>query len=168
MELSHNGTIDFPEFSISEMHLAGKSTSRLTHVRNQQILISQCTGTKQIAKSIEELIPSRSFVARTDFTDCDMLNAMITSALKKLLDKHVRFRRRGSVQEQRAQKYDRFLRGRQIACMICEHFRATRAYEAVQGLSDLSNMLFYKMTTSKISMYDGTKLHYQQVKHLQM
>ena len=42
-----------------------------------------------------------------------------------------------SVETQRAHKYDRFLRGRQIADMICEHFRATGAFEAVQGLSDL-------------------------------
>ena len=34
-------------------------------------------------------------------------------------------------------KYDRFLRGRQISQMICEHFHAPRAYESVQGLSDL-------------------------------
>ena len=34
-------------------------------------------------------------------------------------------------------KYDRFLRGGQIAFMIYEYFRATGAHEAVQGLSDL-------------------------------
>ena len=55
-----------------------------------------------------------------------MFDALIASALKRLLD-----------EEQRSQKNDRFLRGRQIACMIYEHFRATGAYEAVQGLSDL-------------------------------
>ena len=41
-----------------------------------------------------------------------------------------------SVEEQRVQKSDRFSRGGQIAYMIYEHFRATGAYEAVQGLSD--------------------------------
>ena len=65
---------------------------------------------------------------------------MIASALRKLLGKHVHFRKRVGVEEQRAQKDDRFLRGRQIACMIYEHFRATGAYEAVQGLSDLFNV----------------------------
>ena len=69
-----------------------------------------------------------------------MRDAMSASALKKLLDKHVRFRRRVSVEEQRAQKDDRFLRGRQIAYIIHEHFRATGVYEAVQGLSDLLNI----------------------------
>ena len=83
---------------------------------------------------------SRSIVGRTDFPDFFVLGAMIASALKKLLNTHLHFRRRVSVQEQRAQKYDRFLRGRQIAYLIYEHFRATGASEAVQGLSDLFNV----------------------------
>ena len=57
-------------------------------------------------------------MGRTDFADYDMLDAMIASALKKLLNTHVRFRNRVSVEEQGAQKYDRFLRGRQVAYMI--------------------------------------------------
>ena len=70
---------------------------------------------------------SRSIVKRNDIADYDMLDAMIASALKRLLDKHVRFRKRASVEEQSAQKYNRFLRGRQIAYMIYEHFHATGA-----------------------------------------
>ena len=66
----------------------------------------------EIAKSIDELMTSRSNVGRTDFPDYDMLDAMIASASKKLLNTHVHFRKRVSVEEQRAQKYDRFLRGR--------------------------------------------------------
>ena len=84
----------------------------------------------EIAVSIDELMTSRSIVGRNDFTDYDMLDAMIASALKRLLDNHVHFRKRVSVEEQRAQKYDRFFRGKQIAHMICEHFRATGAFEA--------------------------------------
>ena len=85
-------------------------------------------------------LTSRSVVGRTDFPDYDLLDVMIASALQKLLDKHVHFRRSVSVEEQRAQKYDRFLRWRQIAFMISEHFRATGAYDASQGLSDLFNV----------------------------
>ena len=61
----------------------------------------------------------------------------IASALKKHLSTHIHFRKRVSVEEQRDQKSDRFLWGRQIAYIIYWYFRATRAYEAVQGLSDL-------------------------------
>ena len=94
----------------------------------------------QVAKSIDELLTSRSVVGRTDFPDYDLLDAMIASALQKLLDKHVHFRRSVSVEEQHARKYDRILRGKKIAYMIYEHFCATRAYDAVQSLSDLLNI----------------------------
>ena len=52
----------------------------------------------EIAKSTDELVTSRSIVWRTDFPDFDMLDAMIASALKRLLDKHVHFRKRVSVE----------------------------------------------------------------------
>ena len=90
-------------------------------------------------KSIEDLETSQSITGRRDFPDYDMLDAMSASALRRLLDKHIRFRMRASVEEQRAQIYDRFFCGRQIAYMIYEHFRATGAYEAALGLSDLFN-----------------------------
>ena len=63
----------------------------------------------------------------------DMFDAMIASALKKLLNTQSFFRKRVSVEEQKAQKDDRFLRGRQIAYMICERFRATGVRGAVKG-----------------------------------
>ena len=69
-----------------------------------------------------------------------MLAAMIASALKKL-HTSVRFRRRANVEEQRAQKHDRFQRGRQIACMIYEYCRATGVFDAVQGLSTLFSII---------------------------
>ena len=91
----------------------------------------------EIAESIDELMTSRSITGSHDFPDYGMLDAMIASALKKLLNTQSNFRMRGSVEEQRAHKLDRFLRGKQMAFMIYKHFRAAGAYEAVQGLSDL-------------------------------
>ena len=67
----------------------------------------------EIAKTIDELMTSRSVLERHHFKDCDMLDAVVASALKRLLDKHIHFLKRMSVEEQRAQKYHRFLRGRQ-------------------------------------------------------
>ena len=60
------------------------------------------------AKSIDELMTSRSFVVRTDFTDYDMLDTMFASTVKKLLTTHVHFRKRVCVEEQRAQKDNPF------------------------------------------------------------
>ena len=87
-------------------------------------------------KSIDGLVTSQSITGRKDFSDYDMLEAMTASALKRLLDKHIHLRKRVSVEEQRAQQYDRFSRGRQIAHRIFEHFRTIGAFEAVQGVSD--------------------------------
>ena len=39
----------------------------------------------KMAKSIDELMTSRSIVGRTDIPDFDMLDAMVASALKKHL-----------------------------------------------------------------------------------
>ena len=65
-----------------------------------------------------------------------MLDAKIASSLRKIISS-TSFRRRVIVEEQRAQKYNRFLRGRQIVYMIYDHFQATGAYDTAQGLSDL-------------------------------
>ena len=120
----------------------------------------------EIAKSIDKLMTSRSIVERNDFPDYDMLHAMIASALKRLPDKHVRFRKRVCVEEQRAQKYDRSSRGRQIAHMIYEHFRATGAYEAVQ----LSDLFSIRLQNDDVQDFDvrWVKLYYQQAMCLQM
>ena len=145
--------LDDTRFPFSEVHL-GKFPDSLefpiwkvnfkTEVRSKSAdphLTMQWIKEVETAKSIDELVTSRSILERTDFPDYNMLDAIIASALKKLLNTHVHFRKRVSVEEGRAQKYNRFLRGRQIAFMTHEHFRATRAYEAVQGRSDLFNVL---------------------------
>ena len=74
-----------------------------------------------MANSIDELLTPRSIVGRTDFLDYDMLDTMVASALKKLFDEHTHFLKRVSVEEQRAQKYGRFLRGGHISYVIYEH-----------------------------------------------
>ena len=90
----------------------------------------------EIAKSIDELLILRSFPRQPNFLGFDGFDAMIASALKKLLNTQSNFWKRIPVDEQRAQTSDRFLRGRQIAYMIYEYFRATGAYEAIKGLED--------------------------------
>ena len=52
----------------------------------------------EIAKSIADLMTSQSITGRPDFPDCDMLDAMIASALKRVRDKHVHFRKYVSVE----------------------------------------------------------------------
>ena len=101
-------------------------------------------------------------VVRTDFHDFNVRDAMIASAKKKKNTSRQAhcLRTRVSVEEQRAETLDRFLRGRQIAYMICVHFHAKRDYEAVQGLK-ICSIYAFKMTTPKTSTFDGIKLYYQ-------
>ena len=60
----------------------------------------------------------------------------IASALNKLIQ-NTRFKKTVSVEEQKAQKEDRFLRGRQIAFLIHNYFRVTGAYDTVLDYADL-------------------------------
>ena len=66
----------------------------------------------------------------------EVLDARIASALNKIIH-NSHFKRRISLEEQKAQKQDRFLRGRQIACFIHEYFRVTGAHDSVENYADL-------------------------------
>ena len=78
------------------------------------------------------------------FPDFDMIAAVIASALKKLINTQSTFRKRVNAEEQRAQISHRFSRGRQNAYMIYEYFRASGAYETVQGFTDLFTLSLHK------------------------
>ena len=101
---SHNGMVDYPRFPISEIHLGKFPDSLEFQSWKVNFKTEVCSKTKdlhltmhwtievEIAKSTDELMTSRSIVGRTDFPDFPVLDAMIGSALKKLLGKHVHFR----------------------------------------------------------------------------
>ena len=60
----------------------------------------------------------------------------IASALNKIIQ-NTRFKKKVSLEEMKAHKEDRFLRGRQIAYLICEYFRVTGANDSVENYADL-------------------------------
>ena len=66
----------------------------------------------------------------------DVLDTKIASALNRI-SHNSHFKRRVSQEEQKAQKEDRFLRGRQIAYLIYEYFRVTGANDSVENYADL-------------------------------
>ena len=68
--------------------------------------------------------------------DFEVLDAKIASALNRIIH-NTQFKRRISLEEQKAQKQDRFLRGRQIAYLIYECFRVTGANDSVDNYADL-------------------------------
>ena len=82
-----------------------------------------------------------------------MLDAKIASALNKIIEKS-HFKKKVSLEKQKAQKEDRLLRGRQIAVMIYDYFRVTGAHDTVLDYADLFMMtnsgIRYKMGGSFI------------------
>ena len=78
----------------------------------------------------------------------------IASALNKIIQNSC-FKKQVSLEDQKAQKEDRFLRGRQIAHMIYDYF------ESLALMTPFSIMLIYSITLRndmfRNSMRDGTK-----------
>ena len=68
--------------------------------------------------------------------DFEVLDEKIASALNKIIH-NSRFQKKVSLEEQKAQKEDRFLRGTQIDYLIYEYFRVTGANDAVENYADL-------------------------------
>ena len=67
-------------------------------------------------------------------------------------------RRRVSLEEQKAQKEDRFLRGRQIAYLIYEYFRVTGANDCGENYADLFTFVVRKWWYSGIRFKIGRNL----------
>ena len=66
----------------------------------------------------------------------EVFDVRIASALNKIIH-NSHFKRRISLVEQKTQKQDRFLRGRQIAYLIYEYFRVTGANDSAENNADL-------------------------------
>ena len=72
--------------------------------------------------------------------DFEVLDAKIASALNRIIS-NTRDKEKVSLQEMKAQKEDRFLRGRQIAYLIYENFRVTGANDSVENYVDLFSVV---------------------------
>ena len=89
----------------------------------------------ELVDSVDDLKSSCS-VRGIQMPDFDVLDAKIASALNRIIH-NTRFKRRVSLEEQKTQKEDRFLRGRQIAYLIYEYFRVTGANDSVENYAGL-------------------------------
>ena len=89
----------------------------------------------EMVDSVDDLKSSLT-VRGIRMPDFDVLDARIASALNRIIH-NSHFKRRISLEEQKAQKQDRFLRGRQISYLIYEYFRVTGANDSVENYADL-------------------------------
>ena len=89
----------------------------------------------EMVDTLDELKSSRSVNGR-DFDKFEMPDAKIASALNNIIQ-NSQIQKKVSLEEQKAQKKDWFLRGRHIAFMIYDDFRVTGAHDAVLDHADL-------------------------------
>ena len=89
----------------------------------------------ELVDSVDDLKSSCS-VGGIPMPDFEVLGAKITSALNKIIHNTL-FKSKVSLEEQKAQKEDSFLRGRQIAYLIYGYFRVTGAIDSVENYADL-------------------------------
>ena len=89
----------------------------------------------EMVDSVDDL-KSSSSTRGISMPNFEVFDARIASALNKIIH-NSHFKRRISLEEQKAQKQDRFFRGRQIANLIYEYFRVTGANDSVENYADL-------------------------------
>ena len=99
------------------------------------------------AKSLDDLITPKSMTGK-DFIDYKEVDLVMASTMKRCNDKQTHFRKKISVEEQRAQKDNRFLRVRQIAHLIFEYFRPAGSFDEIQGLPGCSALIWRTRTFS--------------------
>ena len=105
----------------------------------------------EMVESVDDLKSSRS-IRGTPGPNFQLLDAKIASAPNRIIQ-NTRFKRKVSLKEQKAQKEDRFLRGRQIGYLIYEYFRVTGANDSVENYADLFTVV---LRNDDIREFDST------------
>ena len=127
----------------------------------------QWTKEVELVESVEELRTSSS-IRGISMPNFEVLDARIASALNKIiLNSH--FKRRISLKEQKAQKQDSFVRGRQIACWICYYFWVTRIQDSVENYADLFTIVLRNDDIQEFdSKWDGILWSMKKIPHDQI
>ena len=111
----------------------------------------------ELVDSVDELRSSSS-TRGISMPNFEVLDARIASALNKIIH-NSHFKRRISLEEQKAQKQDRFLRGRQIAYLIYDYFRVTGSHDSVENYTDLFTIVLRNDDIQEFdSKWDGILL----------
>ena len=110
----------------------------------------------ELVDSVDELRSSSS-TRGISMPNFEVLDARIASALNKIIH-NSHFKRKISLEEQKAQKEDRFLRGRQIAYLIYEQFGSLEPMILSKTIPTCSP-LFFEMTIFRNSILSGTEYY---------
>ena len=111
-----------------------------------------------MVESVDDIKSSRS-IKGTHGPNFELLDARIASALNKIIQ-NTRLKKKVSLEEMKAYKEDRFLRGRQIAYLIYEYFRVTGP-TILSRIMRTYSQLFFEMMKFRNSIRNGTEFYYQ-------
>ena len=118
----------------------------------------------EMVDSVDELRSSSS-TRGISMPNFEVLDARIASALNKIIH-NSHFKRRICLEEQKAQKQDRFLRGRQIAYLIYDYFRVTGSHDSVENYADLFTISLRNDDIQEFdSKWDGILLSMTKIPH---
>ena len=118
----------------------------------------------ELVDSVDEL-KSSSSPRGVSMPNFEVLDAKIASALNKIIH-NSHFKRRISLEEQKAQKQDRFFRGRQIAYLIYDYFRFTGSHDSVENYTDLFTIVLRNDDIQEFdSKWDGILLSMTKMPH---
>ena len=118
----------------------------------------------ELVESVDELRTSSS-IRGISMPNFEVLDARIASALNKIIH-NSHFKRRISLEEQKAQKLDIFLRGRQIAYLIYDHFRVTGSHDSVENYTDQFTIVLRNDDIQEFdSKWDGNLLSMTKIPH---
>ena len=113
-------------------------------------------------RSVDDL-KSSSSIRGIQMPNFEALDARIASALNRIIH-NSHLERRVSLEEQKAQKEDRFLRGRQIAYLIYEYFRVTGANDFVENYAELFTIALRNDDIQEFdSKWDGNLLSMKKI-----
>ena len=102
----------------------------------------------EMVDSVDEFKSSQS-IAGKNFPNPELLDAKIASVLNKIIqNSHFK---KVSLEEQKAQGEDRFLRVRQIAFTNYDYFRVTGAHDTVLDYADLFSI---SLRTDDVQEFD--------------
>ena len=118
----------------------------------------------ELVDSVDELRSSSS-TRGISMPNFEVLDARIASALNRIIH-NTRFKKKVSLEEQKAQMQDRFLRGRQIAYLIYDYFGVTGSHDSVENYADLFTLSLRNDDIQEFdSKWDGILLSITKIPH---
>ena len=111
----------------------------------------------EMVDSVDDLRSSLS-IRGISMPNFEVLDAKIASALIKIIQ-NSHFKRRISLEEQKAQKQDRFLRGRQIACLIYDCNSGSLESMILSKTTPTYSLPVYEMMTFRNSIQSGMEFY---------